>query len=282
MKLLLLLALTLTVDLAHDPVHARFYPPGTYYRGTRFDWSGVMPSLQWRGHTYCGQWFDHYDPTIHDAIMGPVESFAPYGHFIVIGVGRLAVSDSASYNPFHYYPIIDSGVWNTRSTKSAITFTQTLTNAYVYTKTIRLTRNGFRIGHTLTNTSQSAISTTVYDHNLFVLDSQRITTDLVIKLPWKITGTEQARRVKTTDSTITIGATLQGKEDAYAIISGGALYDIREQNKTAGIHITADRPLDKLVFWANARIGCPEPYIKLYIPPGKTDHWTITYTFYNP
>ena len=46
-----------------------------YYRGTRFDWSGVISSLKWNGHEYFGQWFDRYDPKIHDAIAGPVEEF---------------------------------------------------------------------------------------------------------------------------------------------------------------------------------------------------------------
>lgn len=268
--------------LHHGNVRAHVYPPGTYYRGTRFDWSGVMPLLQWRGHTYCQQWFDHYAPTIHDAIMGPVESFAPYGNFIVIGVGRLSVPDSAHYNPFHYYDILDSGTWVTHATRSAVTYTHTLTGAYVYRKTIRLTQNGFLIEHALTNTGNNPITTTVYDHNLFVLDSQKITTDFALKLPWKIAAVTQQRRVRVGDSSITVERPMQGREDAYAIISGDTRYDIREQNKTAGIRITADRPLDKLVFWANARIGCPEPYIKLNIPPGETDHWTITYTFYNP
>src|SRR5579862_6769873 len=46
-----------------------------YYRGTRFDWSGVIASLEYKGHNYFGQWFEKYDPKLHDAIMGPVEEF---------------------------------------------------------------------------------------------------------------------------------------------------------------------------------------------------------------
>ncbi|MBK9680609.1 MAG: hypothetical protein IPO69_17430 [Saprospiraceae bacterium] len=34
-------------------------------------------SLEWNGHQYFGQWFETYRPTLHDAIMGPVEAFAP-------------------------------------------------------------------------------------------------------------------------------------------------------------------------------------------------------------
>ena len=45
------------------------------YRGTRFDWAGVISSLQFQGHEYFGRWYEHHDPNIHDAITGPVEEF---------------------------------------------------------------------------------------------------------------------------------------------------------------------------------------------------------------
>ncbi|MBK6817240.1 MAG: hypothetical protein IPG82_17720 [Saprospiraceae bacterium] len=69
-------------------INARLYLPNTetgYYRGSRFDWAGVIPSLEWNGHQYFGQWFETYEPTLHDAIMGPVEAFAP--HWIRRGQG---------------------------------------------------------------------------------------------------------------------------------------------------------------------------------------------------
>ncbi|MCK7536431.1 MAG: hypothetical protein MZV63_38375 [Marinilabiliales bacterium] len=60
-----------------------------------------MPELEYNGHTYFGQWFDNYEPTLHDAIMGPVEEFAPLagteadpgGNFVKIGVGVLNKSE---------------------------------------------------------------------------------------------------------------------------------------------------------------------------------------------
>src|ERR1700748_1918108 len=67
-------------EISNGIIRARFYLPDTakgYYRGSRFDWSGVMPALEFKGHSYSGQWFEHYEPTLHDAIMGPVESFDP-------------------------------------------------------------------------------------------------------------------------------------------------------------------------------------------------------------
>src|ERR1700760_3083047 len=85
-------------EISNGVIHARFYLPDSvngYYRSTRFDWSGVMSSLEYNGHSYFGQWFEKYAPLIHDAIMGPVESFSPLGYgvgdsFTQIGVGVLA------------------------------------------------------------------------------------------------------------------------------------------------------------------------------------------------
>jgi len=44
-----------------------------YYRGPRFDWSGVVACATYNGHTYFGEWFRKYDPLINDSITGPAE-----------------------------------------------------------------------------------------------------------------------------------------------------------------------------------------------------------------
>jgi hypothetical protein len=46
-----------------------------YYKASRFDWSGQVPCLTYKGHSYFGEWFAKYDPMIHDAITGPVEDW---------------------------------------------------------------------------------------------------------------------------------------------------------------------------------------------------------------
>src|SRR5688572_17772160 len=69
--------------ISNSRVRARLYLPDAqagYYRGTRFDWSGVISSLEWNGHSYFGQWFPRYDPKLHDAITGPVQEFDSLGY----------------------------------------------------------------------------------------------------------------------------------------------------------------------------------------------------------
>lgn len=52
-------------------------PQDGFYKGTRFDRGGVFKSLVFGGVEMCGQWFENYSPTMHDAVLGPAEEFSP-------------------------------------------------------------------------------------------------------------------------------------------------------------------------------------------------------------
>src|ERR1700730_15317597 len=90
------------IAISNGVIRARVYLPDAengYYRGTRFDWSGVISSLEYNGHSYFGQWFPRYDAKLHDSITGPVEEYStgdsalnyaeakPGETFVKIGVG---------------------------------------------------------------------------------------------------------------------------------------------------------------------------------------------------
>src|SRR3954468_4633274 len=71
-----------------------------FYRGTRFDWSGVVATAEVGGHTVFGYWKVTHDPANHDDVPGPAEEVghaeplnytaAPVGGtFVKIGVGEL-------------------------------------------------------------------------------------------------------------------------------------------------------------------------------------------------
>src|SRR5579884_2387630 len=125
------------VGISNGALRARLYLPDAetgYYRATRFDWSGVIASLDSQKHSYFGQWFDRYDPKLHDSITGPVESFMAVGYdnaavggrFLRIGVGWLKKPEEARLNDFRTYDILDSGKWSVRSGKDWVQFTQDL------------------------------------------------------------------------------------------------------------------------------------------------------------
>jgi len=300
-----------STDLTNGIVKARVYLPDAatgYYRSTRFDWSGVMPELEYAGHSYFGQWFPKYDPLLNDAIQGPVESFDPVGYdqaapgasFVKIGIGALTKPDALPYSPFKYYPIIDAGKWEIKRSRAGIEFRHRLNTAnygYIYTKKMTLTpgRPEMVIAHTLTNTGHQAIVTDVFDHNFFMLDSQSVAPGRILKFIFSPTA-EAARGLGSLaaiqDDSIVILRPLIGKESFYAVLHGYGTskkdYDIRlEDHPTAAdhptgaaVHITADRPLSRLVFWGSVNVMCPEPYIHISVEPGQTFTWTIRYEFY--
>jgi hypothetical protein len=59
-------------------------------------------------------------------------------------------------------------------------------------------------------------------------------------------------------------------------------YDIRIENRNsgAGVHISGDQTLEKLLFWPIRTVESAEPYIRLKIEPGVESRWKISYEFY--
>lgn len=287
-----------------------------FYRGTRFDWSGVIVDLTYAGHSYYGPWFQKIDPSVRDYIFappniiagkasadtGPVEEFTPLGFdsakpggtFVKIGVGILRKSDDHRYSSMYDYSIVDPTAWKVRAKRTSIEFTQKIVDGasgygYLYTKTLRLVPGQPRmmIEHTLKNMGRLPIETDVYDHNFTVLDHQPIGPDFSITLPFAI---HLDRPIKSE-----LGA-VEGKRIVYRRLLADHEYidvqsifnpaqpknDIRVENSRvkAGVRITGDHPLTKFEMWSIRSVMGIEPFIHLTAAPGETIHWRYTYLYY--
>ncbi len=189
------------------------------YRGTRFDWSGVVAGLEYAGHQYYPPWFQRTDPRVHDfvydgtnivaspctAITGPAEEFTTDGKglgfaqakaggtFIKIGVGVLRKPDDQNYDPFQLYPILDGGKWTVTRRPDSIEFKHELADsltgyAYEYRKSVSVApdRPQMVLAHTLRNTGQRVIQTSVYNHNFLYLDRLSPSPDFSLTVPFRI------------------------------------------------------------------------------------------------
>jgi hypothetical protein len=278
-------------------------PVSGYYRGTRFDWSGVIPSLTFKGYNYFGQWFDTYDPNLHDAIMGPVEEFtvlgyeeaAPGEEFLKIGVGSLIKQDDQTYSFAKTYRIKNSGNWRVKKSKSQVEFIHELKDAagysYIYKKTVRLLKGKptMVLEHSLKNTGRKAIATTVYNHNFFTIDQEPTGPDVKISFPFDVVaeGIGFGTIANTGHKAINYSRLLGKNENVYSAGLKGYGdfaddYDFSIENlrSKAGVRITSDQSIDKLVFWACSTTSCPEPYVKIVADPGQETKWQIQYEFY--
>lgn len=278
-------------------------PTDGYYRGTRFDWSGVVSRLTWGGHEYFGEWFERHDPTRHDAITGPVEEFltgetalgydeAPVGGtFIRIGVGVLRKPDEPSFRRFGTYQIVDPGAWAVVTGVDRIEFSHQLDDGrgygYRYRKTLRLVDDSMVVEHALANTGRQTIRTSVYNHNFFTLDGRATGPDLVVRFPFAPRADRSLKGLaEIRERTLSFLRPLEPAENVYAELHGfGATpadsgFEMENRATGAGVRVTGDRPLSRLVFWAAHRTACPEPYVDASVEPGETTSWRITYTFY--
>jgi hypothetical protein len=281
-------------------------PENGYYRGTRFDWDGVVESLTYQGHNFFGKWFDHYDPTSHDAIMGPVEEFRtgetaigyeeaqPGGYFLKIGVGLLRKPDAQKYSSYRTYRIMGTGKRVVRPESDRVFFEHDLSNgegyAYVYTKTLRLPRGKpeLIIEHSLKNVGRRIIDTSVYNHDFYMIDNQPAGPSYRIVFTFKPQAKNDLKDlVEIHGNEISFKRELKSQgESVFTPIDGfGSLpkdNDVTVENAAAkaGVREIGNRPLSDFNFWTIRSTVCPEGYIHMRIDPGKTFKWKITYRFY--
>lgn len=293
-------------DLSNGVLQTTLYLPDEqqgYYQGTRFDWAGAFKSLTYNGHSFIEQWFEHYDPKMHDAINGPAEEFTPLGYadakpggtFVKIGVGSLRKPDDEAYGFSKHFEVADYGKWTVKRHKDRIDFTHELTDptgyGYRYIKTVRLTEGKpeLVLEHSLRNTGRQPIQTSVYNHNFFIIDKQPTGPTVTIQFPFavKAEGKGFGTTILAQGNRLIYARELEKKEQVYSAGLQGFKptpgdYDIRIENQKtgAGIHVTSDRPMEKLVYWACATTSCPEPYIRLEALPGQEVTWKIAYDFY--
>ncbi len=292
-------------EISNGLVVSTIYLPDSkngYYRGTRFDWSGIVASLKYNGHNYIDKWFTKYSPEIHDALMGPVEEFTPLdygetkagGSFLKIGVGMLYKSDDTPYTFSRLYQILNPGKWTIKKKSDQVLFIHELNDklySYHYEKSVQLIsgKPEMLLSHILKNTGARTIETSVYDHNFLVIDKHPIGPGLTITFPFSITvkGNGIGELAEIEGNQIVFPRVLgNGETVPFTILEGYSSspndYDIRIENRItgAGIRITCDQPFQKLALWACSTTACPEPFIKLKVDPGQEVTWKIKYEFY--
>jgi hypothetical protein len=298
--------------LSNGSVQAVVYLPDTqkgYYRSTRFDWSGVVPCLTYKGHTFFGVWFNHYDPLINDAITGPVEEFRssdglssinyneakPGELFLKPGVGVLRKVDDSPYKFGFRYPIVDLGKWKVRVKKDQVTFTQTLQSplgyAYVYEKTLKLDKHQpiLILEHHIKNTGTKAIDTQVYDHDFFMIDGTPTGPGMAVHFPFEPQAKRPLEPRGKIDGKDIVYVQEVGTGPGQAVSSyltgysnSPADYDFTVENRNTGVGVeqTSDSPIAELNFWSIHTTICPEAYIHVNVQPGETGHWNIRYRFF--
>jgi len=292
------------LKISNDNVEMRLFLPDTangMYRATRFDWSGVIMSVKFKGHEYFGYWKDTHDPLFHEDLAGPVEGYIkpgigyeeaePGAGFIRIGVGIIEKEDEPEYVWNKTYKIIDHGNWNVNNGSDWVKFSHEVVSdsgySYVYLKTIRLTDNGFNIEHKLLNKGSRIIETDQFNHNFFMIDGETTGPAFRVSFPFDpVAEGDLEDKAAIEGKDLVFLRNLGEGETVFSKISGFGpeLSDhqvtVLNQESGAGVSFSMDKPLYDMVFWACRTTLCPENSVWISVKPGQEETWTAKYKLF--
>jgi hypothetical protein len=311
------------VEISNGELRAKLYLPDArhgFYRGTRFDHSGIVSSLEYKGHNYYGQWYTRSDPRVHDfefkgneivtstccTIMGPVEEFKTNdsalgfdeakvgGTFVKIGVGVLR-KDNEKYDAFKQYEVVDPGKWSVKTHGDSVAFTHELTDpsagyGYIYRKVVRLVagKPEMVLEHHLKNTGRRAIHGSVYGHNFLMLDRQTVGPDFTVTVPFQIHSPQPPNHeiAEIRGNQFIYRKPLVDRDVVYVQLQGFGDNpkdnEVRIENSGvgAGTAIRGNRPLTHMALWSIRSVLAVEPFIDMTIEPGSEFDWEVTYEYY--
>jgi hypothetical protein len=269
-----------------------------YYRAARFDPSGLIARAAFAGRTVFGPFRDPPDPANNDNVVGPADEFdmdsppgfadAPVGgEFVKIAVGVLR--KAAEKYVFHKPQIVvERPPWTVTRGPGWIAFRQDLRHGpwgYAYTKRITLDAGGpgFVLAHTLANTGEWTIDTTVYNHNFILLDDRPVGPAYRVTFPFEVRPRGAKGPVEFRGHDLVIAEPLKGS--IWTALAGSS--PAADENRVTVAHretgtavvITGDRPLVEWRFYAEKTAACPEPFIRIMVEPGKSESWQTHYAF---
>lgn len=293
------------VQLDNGSIQVSIYLPDAergYYRGKRFDWSGIVERVDHAGHRFYAPLHREHDPLRHDSLGGPAGEFAmfkPMGFdearagesFVKIGVGLLAKDDSNEYRFDGDYRLLQAGDWEISQDAQQVSFLQKLVGergwAYHYRKTIRLVpgRAEFVLEQQLQNSGEKTIDISYYNHNFTLIDELPYGPDYEVHFPFVAA---QATPINDLawfrGNSITVDAPL-GAKSLWAPVFEGSdpghynAATVRNKRSGAEVSFVGDAALERMVFWAVERAVCPEPFIRIYLEPGQVRSWNTLYRF---
>jgi len=293
------------LQLDNGEIQASIYLPDSvrgYYRGTRFDWSGIIKHIDTANHRYYAPLHANHNPEGHDFVSGPAEEFAmfdPMGFaeaaagesFVKIGVGLLLKGNDSEYRFDGNYKMIRAGEWEIEQRPDRVGFLQDFVGergwAYRYRKVIRLLPGlpELAIEHRLENTGEKDMDVNNYNHNFTLIDGVPYGPDYRVEFPFATASPMPINDLAWFRANAVEVERPLGENSLWIPLfegDGPASYNaalIRNLRTGATVEFRGDAPITRMVFWAVERAVCPEPFISLSLAPGQAREWSSWYRF---
>lgn len=272
------------------------------YRLPRFDWTGKIYDLKFRGLSLVGAekevveagdcpGLGFYNEFGIDKPVG-YEDIQPGEWFHKIGIGLLqkTAGDYFFAHPYRIQPLEFSV--KAAQEQLMISCKGPLTNGYAYTlaKTIQLTGHGFAIHYQLTNTGEKPIETDEYNHNFIRLGKEAVgegcqlefSSDVQPGSMGEVVNPDgivqfQEKRLHLTDT--------PQSPFFYSFLNGKnavpAQWKLINKKRGIGIQETGSFTTPKVNLWGWKGAISPELFHSIRLSPGHTENWKRSYTIFS-
>ncbi len=271
------------------------------YRSSRFDWTGKVSEIRYRGKTMTitekpdGENENIFGKGLFNEFsMDTALGFddAEIGEwFHKIGIGLLR-KDGPDYEFFKEYEIkpahFDVFVEVDRVKIECIS---AVVNdyAYILRKEFILRDNRLDIKYSLENSGKKDFEVEEYVHNFMAFSNERVDSDYTLKLPFKITRNEDAETLNpdTVLDFVDREVTFNGETENqfFASYLNGlekveSKWELIHSDQNIGVSETASFPTNKVNLWGWKHVISPELFHEFQLKPGETEEWIRTYHFF--
>jgi len=280
-------------------VHIDF--PNEGYQLSRFDWTGKITSVKYKGVRMSSVERTDVDNNINYG-KGFYNEFGierPVGFdeikigewFHKIGVGLLKKNDN-EYRFFKTYKIKPASFNFKLNTDSfELNCISDLVNGYAYVlrKTIKLLDKGFVIHYKLDNTGKKTIHTDEYCHNFIATDNDFISNNYKLSFPFSLDSSlfkesvNKEEKVRILKNDIGFSGT-PNKPFFFSDLTGSKVvkpgWNLVNSKKKLGIQEFVDFKSDKINLWGWKHVISPEIFFNINLESNNSVSWSRTYSIY--
>jgi len=285
------------ITIHNDRLVVEIQEPGSSYKRSRFDWSGICQQITLDGkHTFCSQEATADAPgTEGVGLMDEFGITTPIGYdqieaggwFPKIGIGFLQKVNDDPYNFFFDYAIqpVPISVEQDRDDKVSFLQESEILNGQGWRlrKTLTLDGAGLAIDYALENRGEKPLVTEQYNHNFVAIDGHNIGPDYRLKTSFPlqlelINGGIQVddRNLNLTEVPPTFIYAMQSNCEGLQ----NAEWHLSQQPWGHGLQVSEQFALFKFALWGMSHVISPEFFVWIDLQPGQSQTWQRRYTFF--
>ena len=284
------------IKIGMDDLQVWAAKPGMRYARSRFDWTGFIPQVSLKGHTFCtpegAAW--HVGDTggegicsefkASDTVMGADDTD---DLFLKPGVGLLRRPDKETYNIAVDYKIVEPFPCTMNYGDCFIDFRSDAIPfkgiAYKTDKHISVIDNMLIITVTVHNTGEKPIELDEYNHNFLSMNNLGAHPQVKLSMHKDFYNSVETPGVIMNEDSITFTDEIKSSFMIYCrnpVTHSPLRWELRDDKAGLTVQEWGDFDVTKYMVWGGPHTVTPEIYGNFKIAPGQKSTWTRLWKFF--